>query len=238
MNSSSKLIITIILLILVLFNPLLWALETIPLDEAVREGKVQVKISGLGGSTGDAILIKVKRKIPETLQLSLTPGTVFKSTSGDVQNMIGSKIQGELIDETSYRPESEIYLNNDNELEYVIEAYCLDFYKSNPGTTDSFSLSQIDEHINNIIVAGEKAGYSNKIIQSAIWIDRDKVASSELKSRFPVNDEDIESAQELLKQFDEIMTSPNENGNDGSPSLYKGFTGHEEGGCFIINLNK
>lgn len=238
MNFSSKLIITIILLILVLFNPLLWALETIPLDEAVREGKVQVEIFGLGGSTGDAILIKVKRKVPETLQLSLTPGTVFKSTSEDVQNMIGSKIKGELIDETSYRTESEIYLNNDDELEYVIEAYCLDFYKSNPEATDSFSLSQIDERTKNIIIAGEKAGYSQKSIQCAIWIDRDKVASSELKSRYPINDEDIESAQELLKEFDGIMTLPSENGNDETPPSYRGFTDPEGAGCFVINLDK
>lgn len=246
MNSGKAIIAIIILLIFVLLYPITLAAQTISLDQAVSEGKVQVEIFGLGGSTGDTILIKIKRKIPTTLRISLTPGTVFESTSGNVQNMIGSKIKGERAGYNIYHPMSEIYLNNDDEREYVVEAYCLDFHKSNPGTSNSFSLSQIDDRTKNIIVAGEKAGYSIEVIQSAIWIDRDRVTSSELKSRFSVSDEDIDSAQELLKEFDsngnieeekEPITSRNDE-NDEGLGPYTGFLGpDDEPGCFIMSLN-
>jgi hypothetical protein len=64
--------------------------DATPLEQAVRDGKVDAEVSGLGGSTGDAILIVVRRKMPEVLRLTLTPGTVFKSAAGAGQNMAGA----------------------------------------------------------------------------------------------------------------------------------------------------
>ena len=89
--NTGKVITTILLsFVIVALWQLTLAAQTIPLDEAVREDKVKIEISGLGGSTGDTILLNLKRKSPVKLRLSLTPGTVFQSTSGNVQNMIGS----------------------------------------------------------------------------------------------------------------------------------------------------
>lgn len=203
MNAKKVIITILISLVIISFCPLTLAAQTIPLDEAVREGRVQIEISGLGGSTGDTILLDLKRKVPETLRLSLTPGTVFQCTSGNVQNMIGSKIKGERMGPTSYRPGSEIYLNNDKKRSYIVEAYCLDFHKSNPGTNDSFVLSQSNDRTKNIIIAGQKKAYPTQIIQSAIWIDRAKITSSQLKSRFAVSDNDIVAARHLLAELQE-----------------------------------
>lgn len=61
---------------------------SMPLDQAVKDGKVEAEITGMGGSTGDAILLAVRRKVSEPLILTLTAGTVFKSVSGTVQNML------------------------------------------------------------------------------------------------------------------------------------------------------
>lgn len=206
--NTGKVITTILLsLVIVSVYQLTLAAQTIPLDEAVREGKVKIEISGLGGSTGDTILLDLKRKIPVTLRLSLTPGTVFQSASGNVQNMIGSKIKGERMGPTSYRPGSEIYLYNDKKRSYIVEAYCLDFHKPNPGTNDSFLLSQTDDRTKNIIIAGQRKAYSTRVIQSAIWIDRAKVTSSQLKSRFPVSDNDIVAARHLLAELQESRSS-------------------------------
>lgn len=69
-----------------------FAQTTIPLDQAIKDGNVSVEITGMGGSTGDTIQITVQRKVPETLRLSLRPGTVFKSISGKVQNMLAVSI--------------------------------------------------------------------------------------------------------------------------------------------------
>ena len=207
MNTGKVITTILIFLVILSLCPLTLAAQTIPLDEAVREGKVQVEISGLGGSTGDTILLDLKRKVPVTLRLSLTPGTVFQSTSGNVQNMIGSKIKGERMGPASYRPGSEIYLYNDKKRSYIVEAYCLDFHKSNPGTNDSFLLSQSEDRTKNIIIAGQRKAYSTRVIQSAIWIDRAKVTSSQLKSRFPVSDNDIVAARHLLAELQESRSS-------------------------------
>jgi len=199
---TRKVITTILIsLIFVSLYPLTLAAQTIPLDEAVREGKVQIEISGLGGSTGDTIILDIKRKVPEKLRISLSPGTVFKSTTGNVQNMISSKVKGERMGPVSYRPGSEIYLNTDKKRSYIVEAYCLDFNKPNPGVGDSFTVYQVKDRTKSIIIEGEKARYSTRVIQSAIWIDRAKATPPQLKSRFPVNDNDIETAKRLLDKI-------------------------------------
>lgn len=209
-------IISVLLSFLILTSQFSANASTIPLEEAVKDGKVEVNIIGMGGSTGDTILLRVQRRVPKILRLGLTPGTVFKSRSGSVQDMIGAKIKGERVGPVSYRPSSEIYLHDDNEREYIVEAYCLDFHKPNPGSNDTFVISPPDELAKNIITKGQKAGYSTKVIQSAIWIDRAKVSASKLKKRFPVNDEDINAARTLLKEIQKpvkgklfVKTDPN-----------------------------
>ena len=173
--------------------------NAVPLDQAVNEAKVKVEVSGLGGSTGDAILIVIQRQVPETLRISLRPGTVFKSTSGTVQNMVGARIKGERAGESSYAPATEIVLTDDAKHSYIVEAYCLDFHKANPGIGDSFALSPPDEKAGSILMAGKNAEASVPAIQAALWIDRDGIGDAELKERFPVSDEDIKAARALLR---------------------------------------
>ena len=101
----------------------LQAADAIPLHEAVKDGKVSATVTGLGGSTGDAIQIKVQRRVKDVLHLTLATGTVFRNDSGKAQNMAGATIKGESITDTTYRPLSEIVLLDDAEHAYVVEAY-------------------------------------------------------------------------------------------------------------------
>ena len=117
---------------------------SIPLEQAAKEDKVTLEVTGLGGSTGDTILITVQRRVAGTLRLTLTPGTVFKSISGNVQNMAGACIKGERVSEIAYRPSSEIVLTDNAKHSYIVEAYCLDFHKANPGSRDPFSIAPPD----------------------------------------------------------------------------------------------
>lgn len=207
MKNSKATIVFIVSSALLVFSHVITNAQSIPLDQAVKDGKVKIEITGLGGSTGDTILLNVQRQVQETLRLNLTPGTVFKSTSGNVQNMIGARIKGERVGQVAYLPISEISLPNDKKREYIVEAYCLDFHKSNPGSSDAFILSSPDKRIRNIIVRGQEDGHSMQVIQSAIWIDHDKVTPSRLKTRFPVSDKDIETAQKLLKEVERSRMS-------------------------------
>ena len=187
--------------------------QTLTLDEAVKAGKVEVTIMGMGGSTGDTIQMAVQRKVPETLRLALTPGTVFKSANGNVQNMIAASITGERVGEKSHRPTSTIVLTDNAKHTFIIAAYCMDFHKGNPGPSDSFTLASPDDRGMKIVQAGEKASASIQAIQAALWMDRENISATELRGRFPVDDKDIAVARGLLQELgkaEKVQKQPTE----------------------------
>ncbi len=198
MNAARTLVLLCTFIAVVATSTLVFGQTAIPLEQAVKDGKVEVEISGIGGSTGDAILITARRKVPDVLRLTLTAGTVFKSISGTVQNMMGAGIKGDHIGENSYRPATEIVLTDNDKHSYVVEAYCLDFHKDNPGPSDSFTIAPPDERANKILKAGKNKSASIGAIQSALWIHREGLTPSQVKERFPVSDDDIAIARELL----------------------------------------
>ena len=137
-------------------------------------------------SARHTILIAVQRKVPEALRLTLTPGTVFESVTGTVQNMAGASIKGERVGERSYRPTTEIVLADNDRHSYVVEAYCLDFHKGNLRPSDRFSIAPSDGQTLRILQAGKAKGASIQVIQAAVWIDRDGATAAQLKQRFSV----------------------------------------------------
>lgn len=171
------------------------------LEDAIRDGKVSSQITGVGGSTGDTIEVTLQRKVPQTLSLTLAPGTVLKSVDPSVQDMIVARIKGKRTRSNPgrYEVNSEIVLSDDNPHSYVIEAYCLDFHKANPGPTSSFTLERPDAHAEQIVKAGLASGAAMAVTQGALWIERAKADDSQLKARFPFSDRDLLAARELLK---------------------------------------
>lgn len=174
---------------------------TMSLQEAVHQGKVSMAVKGLGGATGDAIVITLTRTVPESLWLTLTPGTVLPSASGTVQDMVTARVKGERMGLFTYRPSSTIELRDNREHAYLIEAYCLDFHKDNPGPADAFQLGTVDQRAKAILEAGRKQQASINVLQSAIWIDGEHVSNATLKRRFPVSDADIVRARSLLNSL-------------------------------------
>jgi ankyrin repeat protein len=205
MNANVKLVLLCGVFLVGATGPLAFGQGAIPLEQAVKDGKAEVWIAGIGGSTGDAILITVRRKVPDVLRLTLTPGTVFKSVSGTVQNMVGVSIKGERIGDTSYRPAAEIVLTDNDKHNYVVEAYCLDFHKPNPGPSDAFAITVLDEPAATILQAAKNRSASIAAIQSALWISREHLTAAELKRRFPATDVDISVARAVLTDAAESL---------------------------------
>ena len=179
--------------------PLAFGQDTVPLDQSIRDRKIEATVTGIGGSTGDTILITVWRKAPDVLRLTLTPGTMFTSVSGNVQNMAGASIKGERVGENSYRPASEIVLADDGQHSYVIEAYCLDFHKQNPGRSDTFSVTGVDEQAGRLLTAGKNGSAPISAIQAALWMHREGLSPAEVQSRFAVTPTQIEIANSLIR---------------------------------------
>jgi hypothetical protein len=180
-----------------------WGEQRLSLEQAQKEGKASVEISGMGASTGDAILIGVRRNVRETLRLHLEPGTVFQSRSGSAQNMVAVCIQGEMEGPTTYSPASEIVLSDDRRHSYVARGCCVDLEKSNPSDSDGFTISAVDGRLKAICEMGSRRGVSVEVLQAAIWLDREGACAESIKARFPVNDGEIESARALLAALED-----------------------------------
>jgi len=191
--------VILLLSIVLAFTGSLSAQNAIPLDQAIKEGKVNVEISGVGCSTGDVIMVAVQRNGQEHLRITLTPGTVFKSGNKNAQSMMAGSIKGEQVNDTSYCAETVINLSDNKKHTYVVEAYCRDFHKDNPAATDSFVLAPPDEAALKVLRAGQAKGASIEAIQTALWMCIDKVKAEEVKKRFPVSDADVAVAQGLLQ---------------------------------------
>jgi len=175
-----------------------FAQVAIPLDQAVRDGKVSVRVYGLGGSTGDSLEIAVQSRVSDVLRLSITPGTVFRC-SGGAQDMVAATVKGLRLSGSTYSPTSVIHLDPQQQRTYVVEAYCLDFHKDNPGTGDTFRVGTLDRKSERILRAGSQESASIGAIQSALWMDRG-VSTSRLRGRLPVSDDDVRQAREILRR--------------------------------------
>ena len=166
----------------------------ISLLDASSKGLVAFNISGTGGSSGDVIHVRVRRIVNRPLRLSLPEGTVLRSGNATVQNMIVSAIKGLLKSRTEYFPRSVIELPTDEEQVYLVEAYCMDFEKENPGTGDTFELGDVNQQALTILRTVRKSSRSPEVIQAALWLTQG-VPEEKIKERFTMDDADWMSAR-------------------------------------------
>ena len=208
-------------------SPVAFGQEPAALERAVRDDKVELAITAMGGSTGNAIRIAVRRKVHEAMRLTLTPGIVFKSTSGVVQNMAGGSIKGERLGENSYRPGAEIVLTDNERHNYIVEAYCLDFHKPNPESGDSFALAAPDPRAASILAAARKRSASIGAIQAAVWMSRESLSPEQIETRFPVKARDLGVARAVLAEVAEeanrqLRRQPDVATSDDLPAMRPG----------------
>ncbi len=179
------------------------AIEPIPLDQAVREGKVWVYVSSLGGSTGNTVCVNVKRMIDREVRVTVTPGTIFRPAEVDVQAMSAASIRGVFVG-GRWQKTDVIVLADDSQHDYMLEAYCIDYDKPAPSFGDEFRLDVRNERLKEVLDIAAQRAATAVDVQVAIWIDRQRakgveIAVDELKSRFPAaTDQSIDAARKLL----------------------------------------
>ena len=152
------------------------AAEPIPLDRALRDGKVSVYVSALGGSTGSVICVNVKRMVNEEVRVTVTPGTIFRPAKPDVQRMAAARVRGIFVDD-HWQPADVIALVDDEQHDYLLEAYCIDYNKRAPQHGEEFTLEHADRNstrVRKVIDVAVKAGAPLADVQVAIWLDRER----------------------------------------------------------------
>jgi hypothetical protein len=195
---------------LFLFTSVLTALgqqTAVSIQQAAQEGKVEVQVSSLGGATGKTIRVDVRRKVPQTVQVEINPGTVFLSQSGTVQNMAGGTVKGEFIGPNTYRPSNvNVLVLADNAWHgYLVESFCMDFHKGPPQRGDRFNLAIQDHRAARIIQSAKDPSTSLWAFQFALWMDREGISEKELLSKYGnvATEVDVRVARNLMKQAEQ-----------------------------------
>jgi hypothetical protein len=175
------------------------------LAAAVSAGKVSVTFRGTGGSSGDSIeaTITTTPKASGDLVLTIAPGTRLQSGNSGEQNMVIASVKGEVVNENSYTPRSEIRVSA-TPTTYVFDAYCTDFEKDNPSTGTQFKLGEVDPVLACIL--GEAS--STIVKQAAVWIYTDKPSFSHVNQKFDVSQSDWDAATAIVRKCSATADRP------------------------------
>ena len=174
---------------------------SVSLQQAVKQGLVEVDVKSRGGATGDAIRVYVRRKVPREVRIHITPGTVLLTVEKDIQNVTARRIKGEFIDQNTYRPSSVMVLVDNNRHSYLVESFCLDYQKKAPKRGQSLTLAVNDQRAARILNAPKDVKASPWAFQLALWMDRTGVAPAEVQRRHPnrLTAVDVRVARSLLQ---------------------------------------
>jgi hypothetical protein len=175
----------------------------VPLADAISQGLVQASFSGRGSCAGDCIMLTIKSLAAYPLEITPPPlGTVLTTTSPGAQSMVLLQLQG--IDYGStYTPASTMLLTNQTSVSYVFRAYCLDFHKANPSSSDQFTMTGTASpdiiKVLNAASTQPASVASITAVQVAIWVVTENVSQQDLSKNFQSGVSEINNAKTILQ---------------------------------------
>jgi len=178
--------------------------DAIPLHVAVEKGLVDVRITGRGVCSGDAVEVQVTRKQGAgNILVNVTPGTVIETGRANVQSMALQKVHYVRVGDGDFKESDAIRLTNDDPHVCVLVGFCRDFRKDTPKKHDKFEVARISndnatETERKILEQADKLDVSVKVTQAALWIHRDKVTDDDLKRSYKMTDDEIKISRKLL----------------------------------------
>ena len=186
---------------------------TYTLAEAISAGYVQANITGVSGasigsagaSSGDVIILHIKRLVNYPIEITVLPtGTLLVPNSASAQTMAILKLEGIEVGSGYHRARSQIILDTSEPVEYLFSAYCVDFTKNNPNATTTFTQSGMANpdviKIFNILDQLPSNTTSITAIQTAVFVVTNNVSASELSSRFTSSTTEIQNAKTILQE--------------------------------------
>lgn len=169
------------------------------LAAAVAAGKVSATFQGTGGSTGDSVMVTVKKKnsVGGDITLTIPTGTRLESRNSSEQDMVISSVRGVMMGEGTYSPNSVIQASSSPQT-YILDAYCAELDKNNPSTGNSFSLGTVDPQLACIL--SEAKNLSAEAKQAAVWIYTDKAEFNHVNNKFNVSKSDWHVAESVARK--------------------------------------
>ena len=195
----------------------------ISLAEALDQGLADIQILGRGAASGSSIIVVARPLGDQRIEIQIKPGTILRSSAPGEQDMVVRRLLGLRVDEQRYNPADLIsLLGIVGPQTYVLDAYCLNFHKDNPGSTTTFAVG-VDAPASPLIVAildavDRMPGAEQSIdaIQAAIWAVTDHATWQEMAERGYSPDHQMVAAllqsagldQECARLFGQSCTAP------------------------------
>jgi len=154
----------------------------------IQTGAVQADFVGTGGSSGDSVKVRVS-KGPKAAagphSYAVPPGSQLASSDASEQSMTILGVAGRAMGGSSYQPTSVITVPDKGSEVYILAAFCAEFHKENPSTSNHFTLKPPDRMLSCIARRGK--GLSISAYQAAVWMHTDQATFSEVNEKFPVD---------------------------------------------------
>ena len=200
------------------------------LEDATARGLIEYEVHGTGYSSGDVLMLKIRRLSDDAIDVYIVPGTVFVPGNSDAQSMVAwNVVRGAVVhDDTQQLSPDEVvdvtsmYLPDVEPRVFAVEAYCLNFDLDNPQPADAFQpqlaqpaeAAQVatnepataavapDVRAAQLIREGKRQRLSTAGIQVAIWADHNHKTKQEIARKFDA------TAEEMDKAFDLLLNTP------------------------------
>ena len=202
---SARMVLIGLILILAIVGVWRWSATRTPpmpvptLQEAIASGTVTAEFIGIGGSSGDSVRMQLSKGTNAgngPVELSLPPGSVLLSNDPNAQSMMVVGVRGIDLGGNRYQPESQILLNGNEAVVYLLAAYCIQFEKQNPSAATRFTLKPPNPVL--ACMAEKKPQLPIPAMQAAVWMQTDRITYAHMNKKFPVNAQDWGTGQSVF----------------------------------------
>jgi tetratricopeptide (TPR) repeat protein len=161
----------------------------ITVQSAATQGWITMQFEGMDASSGDAVRVKLKRtpRAPDPLPVDFPPGSMLRSSSAGMQNMVIGGVSGEDMGNGMLGSLSGVTLRGDNLLTLILTAFCAQFEKDNPSSSTTFQIGPPDAVLACIMRKGVEQGLSIDARQAAVWMYTDHASYSHVNQKYQVS---------------------------------------------------
>lgn len=176
------------------------------LTELVTSGRVAIAdVRGTGSSSGTSLRGALVNQTGSSIEIDVTLlDPLYLRNSGLGQNMVATQVyeaNGSYYEDGSRR---FIRLGPNERLPVMMVAYCADFERSNPSTSESFVVAAMPVGISEIArrIAAYEAAWPNGNmvvpVQVALWLAQG-VKATEIQQQFSFTPEQLREAHAILQ---------------------------------------
>ena len=176
--------------------------ERLTLREAIDTGVVETEFTATGGASGDVIELAIRRLGDTVLELSVESGVLLTNPSGPEQDMVVAGLEGVLTGANTYQPTEVIRLDDDEWVDYLLEAYCAEAHDDNPSEGGVLTLGDTNADLAAVLDAAmdTDAAGDLMVIQAVVWVVTDDVSVNDLQSvGYGLEEEQVALARQVIE---------------------------------------